>query len=172
MGTLNYNYRIEHTLKTKQKTFKMHGFEPQNMFTMMNSMMKDPEIQKFAKNFEEQMKNSMKDFQNSKNNETPNSTENSCPSSSSPKTTENSCSSPKTKNFSACPMFSTRMCNARVNHTRKVVFACDLKSYARAVFCVRFFVIFKADVRFLCKFFRKQHAIRTRIVRILKYFIL
>merc|ERR1711909_267137 len=118
MGTLNYNYRIEHTLKTKQKTFKMHGFEPQNMFTMMNSMMKDPEIQKFAKNFEEQMKNSMKDFQNSKNNETPNTTENSCPSSSSPKTTENSCSSPKTKNFYACPMFSTRMCNARKNNRK------------------------------------------------------
>merc|ERR1712076_79219 len=76
----------------------MHGFEPQNMFTMMNNMMKDPEIQKFAKNFEEQMKNSMKDFEKSKNNETPNTTENSCPSpSSSPKTTENSCSSPKTK---------------------------------------------------------------------------
>merc|ERR1712226_172703 len=81
---------------------------PQNMFTMMNSMMKDPEIQKFAKNFEEQMKNSMKDFQNSKNNETPNTTENSCPSSS----------SPKTKNFSACPMFSTRMCNARTNNRK------------------------------------------------------
>merc|ERR1712007_83364 len=66
-------------------------------------MMKDPEIQKFAKNFEEQMKNSMKDFQKSKNNETPNTTENSCPSSSSPKTTENSCSSPKTNNRKSSP---------------------------------------------------------------------
>merc|ERR1711874_299436 len=59
-GTLNYNYRIEtHIIKSKNiKTFKMHGFERQNMFTIMNSMMNDPEIQKFAKNFEEQMKNS------------------------------------------------------------------------------------------------------------------
>merc|ERR1712179_112583 len=104
MGSITTT-ELKHTLKTKQKTFKMHGFEPQNMFTMMNSMMKDPEIQKFAKNFEEQMKNSMKDFQNSKNNETPN-------------TTENSCSSPKTKKFSACPMFSTRMCNARTNNRK------------------------------------------------------
>merc|ERR1712007_384970 len=110
MGLSITTIELKHTLKTKQKTFKMHGFEPQNMFTMMNSMMKDPEIQKFAKNFEEQMKNSMKDFQNSKNNETPNTTENSCPSSSSsPKTTEN---------FSACPIFSTRMCNARTNNRK------------------------------------------------------
>merc|ERR1712228_893203 len=99
MGLSITTTELKHTLKTKQKTFKMHGFEPQNMFTMMNNMMKDPEIQKFAKNFEEQMKNSMKDFQNSKNNETPNTTENSCPSSSSsPKTTENSCSSARTNN--------------------------------------------------------------------------
>merc|ERR1712007_327692 len=68
MGLSITTIELKHTLKTKQKTFKMHGFEPQNMFTMMNSMMKDPEIQKFAKNFEEQMKNSMKDFQNTKNN--------------------------------------------------------------------------------------------------------
>merc|ERR1711893_234455 len=93
-----------------------HGFEPQNMFTIMNSMMNDPEIQKFAKNFEEQMKNSMEEFKKSKNNESSNTTEKSCPSSSSPKTTENSCSSPKTKNASACPMFSTRMCNPRKNN--------------------------------------------------------
>merc|ERR1711874_565452 len=101
MGTLNYNYRIEtHIIKSKNlKTFKMHGFEPQNMFTIMNSMMNDPEIQKFAKNFEEQMKNSMEEFKKSKNNETSNTAEKPCPSSSSsPKTTENTCSSPKTKN--------------------------------------------------------------------------
>merc|ERR1712044_3305 len=118
MGTLNYNYRIETHIKSKNlKTFKMHGFEPQNMFTFMNSMMNDPEIQKFAKNFEEQMKNSMEEFKKSKNNETSNTTEKSCPSSSSsPKTTENGCSSPKTKNASACPMFSTRMCNPRKNN--------------------------------------------------------
>merc|ERR1712117_995418 len=86
MGTLNYNYRIETHIKSKNlKTFKMHGFEPQNMFTIMNSMMNDPEIQKFAKNFEEQMENSMEEFK-------------------------------KTKNASACPMFSTRMCNPRKNN--------------------------------------------------------
>merc|ERR1711874_876393 len=70
MGTLNYNYRIETwVIKSKNlKTFKMHGFEPQNMFTIMNSMMNDPEIQKFAKNFEEQMKNSMEEFKKSKKN--------------------------------------------------------------------------------------------------------
>merc|ERR1711874_742559 len=118
-GTLNYNYRIEtHIIKSKNlKTFKMHGFEPQNMFTIMNSMMNDPEIQKFAKNFEEQMKNSMEEFKKSKNNETSNTAEKPCPSSSSsPKTTENTCSSPKTKNPSACPMFSARMCNPRKNN--------------------------------------------------------
>merc|ERR1711879_319360 len=120
MGTLNYNLRIEtHTKKKKQKTFKMHGFDPQNMFTMVNTMMNDPEIQKFAKNFEEQMKKSMEDYKKSQNNETSNTTENSCPSSSStPKTTENSCSSPKTKNSSACPMFQTRMCNPRKNNQK------------------------------------------------------
>merc|ERR1711893_291923 len=65
----------------------------------------------------EQMKNSMEEFKKSKNNETSNTTEKSCnSSSSSPKTTENSCSSPKTKNASACPMFSTRMCNLRKNN--------------------------------------------------------
>merc|ERR1711941_54868 len=110
MGTLNYNLRIEtHTKKKKQKTFKMHGFDPQNMFTMVNTMMNDPEIQKFAKNFEEQMKKSMEDYKKSQNNETSKTTENSCPS---------SCSSPKTKNSSACPMFQTRMCNPRKNNQK------------------------------------------------------
>merc|ERR1711997_1219300 len=120
MGLSITTKKLKHTLKTKQKiTFKMHGFEPQNMFTMMNTMMNDPEIQKFAKNFEEQMKKSMEDHKKSQNNETPKTTENPCPSSSSsPKTTENSCSSPKTKNSSSCPMFQTRMCNPR-NNNRK-----------------------------------------------------
>merc|ERR1712053_13220 len=119
MGTLNYNYRIETHIKSKNiNIFKMHGFEPQNMFTIMNSMMNDPEIQKFAKNFEEQMKNSMEEFKKSKNNETSNTSEKTCPASSSPKTTENSCSSPKTQNSSACPMFPVRMCNPRKNNQK------------------------------------------------------
>merc|ERR1712115_532581 len=107
MGLSITTTELKHTSNQKNlKTFKMHGFEPQNMFTIMNTMMNDPEIQKFAKNFEEQMKNSMEDFKKSKNSETPKTTENACPSSSSsPKTTENSCSSPKTKNSFACPMF-------------------------------------------------------------------
>merc|ERR1712187_816786 len=59
----------------------------------------------------------MEEFKKSKNNESSSTTEKSCPSSSSsPKTTENGCSSPKTKNASACPMFSTRMCNLRKNN--------------------------------------------------------
>merc|ERR1711997_127846 len=33
---------------------------------MVNTMMNDPEIQKFAKNFEEQMKKSMEDYKNPK----------------------------------------------------------------------------------------------------------
>merc|ERR1711874_278057 len=53
------------------------------------------------------MKNSMEEFKKSKNNETSNTAE---------KTTENTCSSPKTKNPSACPMFSARMCNPRKNN--------------------------------------------------------
>merc|ERR1712036_38152 len=62
------------------------------------------------------MKNSMEEFKKSKNNEASNTTEKTCPSSSSPKTTEDTCSSPKTKNFSACPMFPVRMCNPRKNN--------------------------------------------------------
>merc|ERR1739848_356452 len=106
MGLSITTKELKHSLKTKQKiTFKMHGFEPQNMFTMMNTMMNDPEIQKFAKNFEEQMKKSMEDYKKSQSNETP-------------KTAENSCPSPKTKNSSACPMFQTRMCNPRKNNQK------------------------------------------------------
>merc|ERR1712079_805416 len=94
--------------------FKMHGFEPQNMFHMVNTMMSDPEFKKLAKNFEDQMKNTMDEFKKAQTNETQKQTENPCSSSSSsPKTTEKSCSSPKTQNSSACPMFSTRMCNPR-----------------------------------------------------------
>jgi len=80
-------------------------------------MMNDPEIKKLAKNFEDQMKNSMEDFKNSKTNETQKTTDNSC-SSSSPKTTENSCSSSKTQKSSACPMFSSRMCNPKKAHQK------------------------------------------------------
>merc|ERR1739848_241869 len=59
-------------------------------------------------------------FQNAQTNETQKQTENPCSSSSSssPKTTEKSCSSPKTQNSSACPMFSTRMCNPRKNNQK------------------------------------------------------
>merc|ERR1712079_415951 len=99
--------------------FKMHGFEPQNMFHMVNIMMSDPEFKKLAKNFEDQMKNTMDEFKKAQTNETQKQTENPCSSSSSsPKTTEKSCSSPKTQNSSACPMFSTRMCNPRKNNQK------------------------------------------------------
>merc|ERR1712117_620965 len=57
-------------------------------------------------------------FQNAQTNETQKQNENPCSSSSSPKTTEKSCSSPKTQNSSACPMFSTRMCNPRKNNQK------------------------------------------------------
>merc|ERR1712079_805317 len=98
--------------------FKMHGFEPQNMFHMVNTMGSDPEFKKLAKNFEDQMKNTMDEFKKAQTNETQKQTENPCSSSSSPKTTEKSCSSPKTQNSSACPMFSTRMCNPRKNNQK------------------------------------------------------
>merc|ERR1712061_576949 len=118
MGTLNYNYNLKTRIESKTKiTFKMHGFEAENMFTLMSTMMNDPEIKKLAKNFEDQMKNSMEDFKNSKTNETQKTTDNSC-SSSSPKTTENSCSSSKTQKSSACPMFSSRMCNPKKAHQK------------------------------------------------------
>merc|ERR1712186_200103 len=108
MGTLNYNYNLKTHIESKTKiTFKMHGFEPQNMFTLMNTMMNDPEIKKLAKNFEDQMKNSMEDFKNSKTNETQKTTDNSCSSSSS-----------KTQKSSACPMFSSRMCNPKKTHQK------------------------------------------------------
>merc|ERR1712079_412191 len=116
MGTLDYRYKPKYTSNQKQKiTFKMHGFEPQNMFHMVNTMMSDPEFKKLAKNFEDQMENTMEEFKKAQTSETQKQTENSCSSSSSPKTTEKSCSLPKTQNSSACPMFSTRMCNPRKN---------------------------------------------------------
>merc|ERR1712117_119432 len=102
--------------KSKIKiTFKMHGFQPHNMFHMVNTMMNDPEFKNLAKNFEEQMKNSMEEFKKSQTKETQKPTESSC-SSSSPKTTENSCSEQKTQNSSACPMF--KMCNPRKNNEK------------------------------------------------------
>merc|ERR1712217_532365 len=119
MGTLDYQYKLKTHIKPKTKnTFKMHGFEPQNMFHIVNTMMSDPEFKKLAKNFEDQMKNTMDEFKKAQTNETEKQTENSCSSSSSPKTTEKSCSSPKTQNSSACPMFSTRMCNPRKNNQK------------------------------------------------------
>merc|ERR1712066_851168 len=116
MGLSIIETNLKHTSNQKQNiTFKMHGFEPQNMFHMVNTMMSDPEFKKLAKNFEDQMKNTMDEFKKTQTNETQKQTENSCSSSSSPKTTEKSCSSPKTQNSSACPMFSSRMCNPRRN---------------------------------------------------------
>merc|ERR1711972_603533 len=102
MGTLSIiETNLKHTSNQKQNiTFKMHGFEPQNMFHMVNTMMSDPEFKKLAKNFEDQMKNTMDEFKKAQTNETQKQTENSCSSSSSPKTTEKSCSSPKTQNSS------------------------------------------------------------------------
>merc|ERR1711877_61178 len=38
------------------------GFEPQNMFSMVNTMINDPEFKKLAQNFEDQMKNSMEEM--------------------------------------------------------------------------------------------------------------
>merc|ERR1712079_700115 len=119
MGTLDYRYKPKYTSNQKQKiTFKMHGFEPQNMFHMVNTMGSDPEFKKLAKNFEDQMENTMEEFKKAQTNETEKQTENSCSSSSSPKTTEKSCSSPKTQNSSACPMFTTRMCNLNQNNQK------------------------------------------------------
>merc|ERR1739847_105567 len=120
LSTIDTN--LKHTSNQKQKiTFKMHGFEPQNMFHMVNTMMSDPEFKKLAKNFEDQMKNTMDEFKKAQTNETQKQTENPCSSSSSPKTTEKSCSSPKTQNSSACPMFSTRVCNPRKNNQKSSV---------------------------------------------------
>merc|ERR1719410_1000499 len=80
-------------------------------------MMNDPEFKKLAQNFEDQMKNSMQEMKKAQTNESQNPTENTSPSSSS-KTTEKSCSSSKTQNSSACPRFSTRMCNPRKNNQK------------------------------------------------------
>merc|ERR1739848_200540 len=98
--------------KKQKLTFKMYRFEPKNMFSMVNTMMNDPEFKKLAQNFEDQMKNSMEEMKKAQTNESQKSTENTSASSSS-KTTEKSCSSPKTQKSSACPMFTTRMCNPR-----------------------------------------------------------
>merc|ERR1712014_14280 len=76
----------------------------------VNTMINDPEFKKLAQNFEDQMKNSH-------TSESQKPTENTNSSSSS-KTTEKSCSSPKTQNSSACPRFTTRMCNLRKNNQK------------------------------------------------------
>merc|ERR1712054_384262 len=104
MGTLNCRHKLKTHIKSKIKiTFKMHGFQPHNMFHMVNTMMNDPEFKNLAKNFEEQMKNSMEEFKKSQTKETQKPTESSC-SSSSPKTTENSCSEQKK------PKIQTKLC--------------------------------------------------------------
>merc|ERR1712178_237499 len=118
MGLSIINQKLKHTLnqKIQNLTVIMYTFEPQNMFSMVNTMMNDPEFKKLAQNFEEQMKNTMEEMKKAKTNEKA-SSENS----SSSKTTEKSCSSPKTQNCSktenssGCPMFSSRMCNPRKN---------------------------------------------------------
>merc|ERR1712117_531267 len=104
MGTLNCRHKLKTHIKSKIKiTFKMHGFQPHNMFHMVNTMMNDPEFKNLAKNFQEQMKNSMEEFQKSQTKETQ-------------KPTESSCSEQKTQNSSACPMF--KMCNPRKNNQK------------------------------------------------------
>merc|ERR1711912_412 len=116
MGTLDYRNKPKTHIKPKKQkpTFKMYRFEPQNMFSMVNTMMNDPEFKKLAQNFEDQMKNTMEEMKKAQTSDSQKSTENTNSSSSS-KTTEKSCSSPKTQNCSACPMFTTRMCNPRKN---------------------------------------------------------
>merc|ERR1712178_459342 len=126
MGTLDYRNKPKTHIKPKKQklTFKMYTFEPQNMFSMVNTMMNDPEFKKLAQNFEDQMKNTMEEMKKSKTNENQKASENSSSTSTS-KTTEKSCSSsPKTQNCSttekssACPMFSSRMCNPRRNNQK------------------------------------------------------
>merc|ERR1712178_26773 len=119
MGTLDYQSKTTTHIKPKKQnlTFKMYTFEPQNMFSMVNTMMNDPEFKKLAQNFEDQMKNTMEEMKKAQTSESQKSTENTN-SSSSPKTTEKSSSSPKTQNSSACPMFTTRMCNPRKNNQK------------------------------------------------------
>merc|ERR1712186_101255 len=108
MGLSIIETNLKHTPNQKQKlTFKMYRFEPQNMFSMVNTMMNDPEFKKLAQNFEDQMKNSMEEMKKAQTSETQKSADNPSSSSSS-KTTEKSCSSLKTQKSSACPMFTTR----------------------------------------------------------------
>merc|ERR1712026_112691 len=101
--------------KTKSNQ-KMYTFEPQNMFSMVNTMMNDPEFKKLAQNFTHTQE--MKKAKTNENQKA--SSENS----SSPKTSEKSCSSPKTQNCSktenssGCPMFSSRMCNPMRNNQK------------------------------------------------------
>merc|ERR1712178_195279 len=110
MGSI-INQKLKHTLnqKIQNLTVIMHTFEPQNMFSMVNTMMNDPEFKKLAQNFEDQMKNTMEEMKKAKTNENQKAPENSSSTSTS-KTTEKSCSSPKTQNCStsenssACPM--------------------------------------------------------------------
>merc|ERR1739848_583095 len=114
MGLSIIETNLKHTSnqKTKKLTFKMHGFEPHNMFSMINTMKNDPEFKKLAQNFEDQMKNTMEEMKKTQTNE-------------SKKTAEKSCSSAKTQkcskgfqNVSDCPMYTTRMCNPRKNNQK------------------------------------------------------
>jgi len=117
----------------------MNGFE-NNIFSMVNSMMNQPEFEKMAKHFENQMQEQMQKYkesqsskngENSKNGETSKNTESSSPKtdSSTPKTTESSTpkttesSTPKTTNSNktpcaarmGCPlMFGPRMFEAEL----------------------------------------------------------
>merc|ERR1712157_455418 len=59
----NYN---THQTKNKKLTFKMFTFEPENMFSMVNTMMNDPEFKKLAQNIEDQMKNTMDEMKKAK----------------------------------------------------------------------------------------------------------
>merc|ERR1712157_207214 len=105
MGLSIINQKLQHTLtKNKKLNFKMFTFEPENMFSMVNTMMNDPEFKKLAQNIEDQMKNTMDEMKKAKNNESQKASENS---------SSTSCS--KTENSSACQMFSSRMCNPRRN---------------------------------------------------------
>merc|ERR1712038_10046 len=117
--TLDYRNKPKTLIKPKKQklTFKMYTFEPQNMFSMVNTMMNDPEFKKLAQNFEDQIKNSMEEMKKAQTSESQKSDDNASSSSSS-KTTEKSCSSPKTQKSSTCPMFTTRMCNPRNNNQK------------------------------------------------------
>merc|ERR1712157_289512 len=113
MGLSIINQKLQHTLtKNKKLNFKMFTFEPENMFSMVNTMMNDPEFKKLAQSFEDQMKNTMEEVKKAKTNESQKASENTISTSTS-KTTEKSCSSPKTQNCSetenssACPIFSS-----------------------------------------------------------------